>query len=135
MGTDSTLRGIPGKELEQSNEIRAILLHQSGAITCEWKPHMAAIKHHAALVQHFCKTNRQHTNHNVLYIPSYQTTEYFQWLYSKQFLLCQLYLLDLLPREQEFSSYTESETWAASKQMYSDNIRLIHHCKTVERLS
>lgn len=34
MGTESTLSGIPGNELEQSNEIRAIILHQSGAKSC-----------------------------------------------------------------------------------------------------
>lgn len=28
MGTDNTLRGIPGKDEEQSREIRAILPHQ-----------------------------------------------------------------------------------------------------------
>lgn len=36
MGTDNTLRGIPGKDVEQANEIRAILLHQSSAKSYEW---------------------------------------------------------------------------------------------------
>lgn len=35
MGTDNTLRGIPGKDEEQSSEIRAILPHQSVVNSCE----------------------------------------------------------------------------------------------------
>lgn len=37
MGTDNTLRGIPGKDEEQSSEIRAILPHQSVVNSWEGK--------------------------------------------------------------------------------------------------